>query len=231
MSNFASRTRKILCIARNYVDHAKELGNKTPSQPFYFLKPPSAILEPGQGPILRPQGVKLHYELELAVILNKELKNLDFDSFTEEQAIDAIEGYTLALDLTARNVQDEAKKKGMPWTIAKGFDTFLPVGPFIPKSEVPDPHNVFLQLKINGQTRQADSTSLMIFRIPQILANISAVMTLQDGDMVLTGTPKGVGEIVPGDVLEAELQVDGKVISSMKFTVDEKPGPYTYRET
>lgn len=229
--SFASRTRKVLCVARNYVDHAKELGNKTPSQPFYFLKPPSSILEPGQGPILRPQGVKLHYELELAVVLNKTLKNVDPATFSDAQALEAIEGYTLALDLTARNVQDEAKKKGMPWSIAKGFDTFLPIGPFIPKSEIPDAHNVFLQLKINDKVRQADSTSLMIFRIPQLLATMSDVMTLEAGDVILTGTPKGVGEIVPGDVLEAELRVDDKLVSSMKYTVDEKPGPYVYRET
>lgn len=231
--SYASKVRKIMCIGRNYADHVKELGNKAPSQPFFFLKPPSSILLPNQGPILRPRGVKLHYELELALIVGKRLQNLDPASFGTKEAIDAIDGYALALDLTARNVQDEAKKKGLPWSIAKGFDTFLPLSGFIPKSSVPDPHDAFLKLTINGETRQADSTNLMIFKIPQILSTISSIMTLEPGDVVLTGTPKGVGSIEPGDVLKGELQVEGKTIpeSVMEFTVEEKPGPYVFKET
>jgi acylpyruvate hydrolase len=230
---YIQRARKVLCIGRNYADHIKELNNKAPAQPFYFLKPTSSILTAGQGPILRPRGVILHYELELAVILGKKLQNLDPSKFGEKEAVDAIDGYALALDLTARNVQDEAKKKGLPWSIGKGFDTFLPISGFIPKSKIADPHNAFLRLDVNGETRQADSTNLMIFRIPQILSSMSSVMTLEPGDIILTGTPKGVGSIVPGDKIRGELSVDGVILpeATLDFDVAEKPGPYEYKET
>lgn len=222
-----------MCIGRNYADHAAELGNLPPAQPFFFLKPPSSILFPGQGPILRPVGTKLHYELELALVLGKKLQNLDPSKFGEKEAIDAIEGYALALDLTARNVQDEAKKKGLPWSICKGFDTFLPISPLVNKSKILDPHKAFLELKVNGKVRQSDSTSLMIFRIPEILASVSSVMTLEPGDIILTGTPKGVGEIVVGDNIHGELSYDGKVIdeATLDFEVAEKPGFYSYKQT
>lgn len=230
---FASKAKKILCIGRNYADHITELGNKAPAQPFYFLKPSTSILLPGDGPILRPVGTKLHYELELAIVLGKKLQNLNPATFGEKEALDAIEGYALALDLTARNVQDEAKKKGLPWSICKGFDTFLPISPLVKKSDIPDPHNAFLELKVNGQVRQSDPTSLMIFRIPQILSSISSVMTLEAGDIILTGTPKGVGEIKPGDNIHGELSYGGKVIeeATLDFQVEDKPGYYEYKET
>src|ERR1700726_4126280 len=112
--------------------------------------------------------------------------------------------------MTARNAQNEAKKKGLPWTIAKGFDTFLPMSNIIPKSAIPDPHSVQLYLTVNGEPRQSDSTELMLFRIPRILSDISKVMTLEKGDVVLTGTPKGVGPVVPGDVMRAGIKVGGK---------------------
>jgi 2-keto-4-pentenoate hydratase/2-oxohepta-3-ene-1,7-dioic acid hydratase in catechol pathway len=140
-------------------------------------------------------------------------------------------GYCLSIDMTARNVQDEAKNKGLPWSIAKGFDTFLPISKFIPKSVIPDPHNVELSLTVNGETKQSDSTSLMIFRIPRQLSDISKVMTLETGDLVLTGTPKGVGPVSVGDVIMARLSVDGKEIETIEVEVQEKPGPYEFAET
>jgi 2-keto-4-pentenoate hydratase/2-oxohepta-3-ene-1,7-dioic acid hydratase in catechol pathway len=187
----------------------------------------------GEGPILRPNGVNLHHELELAVILKKKLQNLDPESFTEKDAIDAIEGYALSLDMTARNVQEEAKKKGLPWSICKGFDTFTALSPMIPKEKIPDPHNVFMELRINGKAIQSDSTNLMIFRIPRLLATISSVMTLEPGDIILTGTPKGVGPCKTGDRLVGEIKVNGEVIpeSQIDFEIADKPGPYTFKET
>lgn len=142
-------------------------------------------------------------------------------------------GYLLTIDMTARNVQDEAKKKGLPWTIAKGFDTFLPVSEEIAKSRIPDPHNVFLRLNVGSEQRQADSSSLMLYRIPRLMAEISRVMTLQEGDLVLTGTPKGVGQVYPGDVLKASLEVDGKVLEESKIDaeVQEREGRYAFSET
>lgn len=232
MYRYTQQARKVLCIGRNYVDHIKELNNKAPKQPFFFLKPTSSIVTEN-NPILVPQGTTVHYEMELALILGKELKNLDLASFNNQQALDAIDGYALALDLTARNVQDEAKKKGLPWSIGKGFDTFLPMSKYISKSQLSDPHNALIDCHVNGSTKQHDSTNLMIFQIPQILSTMSAVMTLEPGDIILTGTPKGVGPIVPGDKIGGSLSFNGKVIeeSKMKFNVEEKPGPYFYKET
>ncbi|ODV77862.1 uncharacterized protein CANTADRAFT_26881 [Suhomyces tanzawaensis NRRL Y-17324] len=227
--NYLSTARKILCIGRNYAAHIKELNNAKPQQPFFFLKPSSSILKPQQGPILTPKGVVVHYEVELAFTLNRELKNLP-STFTHEQALEAIEGYALTIDLTARNVQDEAKKKGLPWSIGKGFDTFLPVSNFIPKDKIKDPYNVELKLKVNGEVKQQDKTDLMIFPIHKILSHMSSIMTLEKGDLILTGTPKGVGQIQPGDRVEAFLSVDGQEIERIEADVAEKDGPYEYKE-
>ena len=135
--------------------------------------------------------------------------------------------------MTARNTQDEAKRKGLPWSIAKGFDTFLPMSRFLNKMQIPDPHDVELFLSVNGQVKQNDSTGLMLFRIPRLLQEISRVMTLQKGDLVLTGTPKGVGSVEVGDMMRAGLRVGGKVLEHAKIevAVEEKPGPYEYTET
>ena len=135
--------------------------------------------------------------------------------------------------MTARNVQDEAKKKGLPWTIAKGFDTFMPISNVIPKARIPNPQNVKLWLSINDEMRQDDSTELMLFRIPRQLSDISKVMTLEEGDIVLTGTPKGVGPVSTGDSLKAGLSVDGREIeeASINLVVKDREGPYAFNET
>ncbi|GMG36505.1 unnamed protein product [Ambrosiozyma monospora] len=240
MSNpfgYVKQAGKILCIGRNYLAHIQELNNAKPITPFFFLKPSSSILLPNQGPILIPQGVKVHHEVELACIVGKTLQNLDPVKFGPEEALDSISGYALGIDLTARNVQNEAKAKGLPWSIAKGFDTFLPLSAEIPKQKITDPYNVELNLKINGQQRQKDLTNLMIFPIHKFLSKMSSIMTLQPGDIILTGTPKGVGPVVPGDVVEAWVSTagdgEGKVLeeSYMKFNAEEKPGPYFFTET
>jgi 2-keto-4-pentenoate hydratase/2-oxohepta-3-ene-1,7-dioic acid hydratase in catechol pathway len=142
-------------------------------------------------------------------------------------------GYALGIDMTARNAQNEAKKKGLPWDIAKGFDTFLPVSEIIAKAAIPDPHNVELYLTVNNEHRQADSTELMLFRIPRILSDISKVMTLEKGDIVLTGTPKGVGPVVPGDIMRAGLKVGGKELPEAKIEVEvqESTSTYEFKET
>lgn len=204
--------------------------------------------------MLRPRGTNLHYEVELGLVMGKSVKDLDPED--NKGAMDAIKsalfplqsfpitpkimvetniepGYLLTIDMTARNVQDEAKKKGLPWTIAKGFDTFLPVSEEIAKSRIPDPHNAFLRLSVGSQLRQADSSGLMLYRIPRLMAEISRVMTLQEGDLVLTGTPKGVGQVHPGDVMRGSLEVDGKELEESKIDVgvEEREGRYVYSET
>ena len=135
--------------------------------------------------------------------------------------------------MTARNVQDEAKKKGLPWSIAKGFDTFMPISNFIAKSRISDPHNLSLWLTVNNEVKQSDNTELMLFRIPRQLSDISRVMTLEKGDIVLTGTPKGVGPVKTGDVMKAGLKIDGKDIeeANIEVPVVDREGPYEFKET
>ncbi|OBA19633.1 hypothetical protein METBIDRAFT_46041 [Metschnikowia bicuspidata var. bicuspidata NRRL YB-4993] len=227
---YIENARKILCIGRNYAAHIKELNNTTPQQPFFFLKPSSSILKPNSGPFLVPRGTIVHHEVELAVILGKDLRNLTED-FSPEDALEAIDGYALSIDMTARNVQDEAKKKGLPWSIGKGFDTFLPLSEFIPKENIPDPYNVRLDLKVNGKTKQDDMASLMIFPIHKILSHMSSIMTLEKGDLILTGTPKGVGPVKPGDHISASLHVGPEKIASIEVEAREKDGPYYFKET
>ena len=135
--------------------------------------------------------------------------------------------------MTARNAQNEAKKKGLPWDIAKGFDTFLPMSDVIPKSTIPDPHDVEIFLKVNDVTKQDASTNLMLFQLPRLLSDISKVMTLEAGDIVLTGTPAGVGPVVPGDVMTAGLRVAGKEVqeAAISVGVEESASSYEFAET
>ena len=187
------------------------------------------MLLPGEGPVLRPAGVTMHFEIELAVVMGKTVRDLrDGDDW-----LSAIESYLLAIDMTARNVQDEAKRKGLPWDIAKGFDTFLPLSGPISKSIITDPHNVDIWLKVNGEPRQDDSTELMLFRINRQLADISKAMTLEKGDIVLTGTPKGVGAVTTGDVLSAGMRVGGKDVdeAKMEVRIEDSKSSYQYTET
>lgn len=199
--------------------------------------------------MIQPKGVNLHYEVELALIIGKQVK--DLDASDEKGALDAIEsekfsepthvlqlltlslGYALSIDMTARNIQNEAKKKGLPWDISKGFDTFLPMSKTIAKALIPDPHKIELYLTVNDEVRQNDSTELMLFKIPRVLSDISKVMTLEPGDIVITGTPKGVGPVVPGDIMRAGIRIDGKELEDAKIEVgvEESKGSYVFAET
>lgn len=135
--------------------------------------------------------------------------------------------------MTARNIQNEAKKKGLPWSIAKGFDTFLPISNLIEKSAIPNPHSVDIYLTVNDKVQQSDSTELMLFQIPRMLSDISKVFTLEKGDIILTGTPKGVGPVVPGDVMRAGIKINGKELeeSKIEVAVEESTSSYEYAET
>lgn len=214
-------------------DHIKELNNQRPSTPFFFLKPPSSLLPPNSGPILRPSGVTLHYEVELALLIGKPLSNLAADD--EKGAFEAISHYLLAIDMTGRNVQDDAKKKGLPWSIAKGFDTFCPISEpvsrlTLSKEKLQEVYDVELWLDVNGKNRQKDKCELMLFKIPRILSEISGVMALEPGDLVLTGTPKGVGAVTSGDLLEAGIRIGGKEVqeAAMKVDVQDRRGGFAF---
>ncbi|KAF9935678.1 hypothetical protein BGZ67_003173 [Mortierella alpina] len=215
--NFISVGRKIVAIGRNYSEHAKELGNAVPTAPFFFLKPTSSYITNGQS-IEVPEGCEVHHELELAVVIGKDGRNI-----RAQDANSYISGYALALDMTARNLQQQAKEKGMPWSAAKGYDTFTPIGEFIPKDQIVDHDNVDLLLQVDGVTKQQGNTRDMIFSIPTLIENVSAIMTLQEGDVILSGTPKGVGRVLPGETITCELAAGGKILSQLRFPVINRP--------
>ncbi|MBN2600087.1 MAG: fumarylacetoacetate hydrolase family protein [Candidatus Thermoplasmatota archaeon] len=191
---------KIICLARTYKDHAREMNAVVTEDPLLFLKPTSTVIF-NHGTIVIPKRSQcLHHEVELGVIIGKKGKNIK-----EKDAMSHVLGYLVALDITARDIQAEAKKNGWPWAIAKGFDTFAPLSDAVKKEKVPDPLNLTLSLKINGVVRQHANTSQMIYSLERIISFISQVMTLEPGDLILTGTPEGVGEIKEADLLEAQL--------------------------
>jgi len=195
------RPTKILCLGRNYRAHAAELNNTVPEAPMYFAKVPSSLL-PHQGHIRIPAGVgRVDHELELALVIGKRGANIP-----ESKAMEHVAGYTIANDITAREMQREEQKKGKPWTLAKGMDTFCPLGPWlVPAGSVADPHNLTLELKVDGEVRQKGSTADMVYGIPELIAYISRYMTLEPGDLLLTGTPEGVGPIQPGNRIEGSI--------------------------
>ncbi|MBP1661835.1 MAG: acylpyruvase [Thermoplasmatales archaeon] len=191
---------KIICLARTYKEHAREMNAVVTEDPLLFLKPSTSIIY-NHGTIIIPRRSQcLHHEVEMGVILGKKGKNI-----REENAMDHVLGYLVALDITARDIQSVAKKNGWPWAIAKGFDTFAPISDAVGKTKVPYPLNLDLSLTINGVVKQHANTNEMIYSLERIISFISEVMTLEKGDLILTGTPEGVGEIQEGDVLEAHL--------------------------
>jgi len=185
---------KILCIGRNYVDHIKELGNEAPSAPIIFMKPSTAIISSGESVVIPAYSSDCHYEAELAVLIGAEGKDI-----AEADALAHVAGYGVAIDMTLRDVQDNLKKKGLPWEIAKGFDTSCPLSDFVPADKVADPQNLTICLALNGEQRQNGSTGLMINSVARIISYLSGIFTLEEGDMILTGTPAGVGRVVAGD--------------------------------
>ena len=195
------RPSKIICLLRNYKAHARELGHAAPERPRFFLKPPSALL-PNRGTVLIPKGVEnLHHEVELAVIIAKHGRFIEM-----ERAAEYIEAYTVMLDITARDVQAKAKSKGLPWTEAKGYDTFAPVGPRAYAADEYDWHDKRIWLSVNGEMRQDGSTALMLFGVERIIHDISLIMSLEPGDIIMTGTPAGVGPLEDGDRVEAGIE-------------------------
>ncbi len=185
---------KILCVGRNYAAHAKEMGSDAPTEPLLFLKPPSALLDPGGVIVLPLESARVEHEAELGVVIARRARNI-----RKEDALAHVFGYTCVNDVTARDLQ----KKDVQWTRAKGFDSFCPVGPWI-ETEL-DPSALRVQCRVNGELRQDGNTSNMIFDVPTLIAYASRMMTLEPGDLIVTGTPEGVGPLVGGDRLEIEV--------------------------
>ncbi|KAG9318916.1 hypothetical protein JVU11DRAFT_1028 [Chiua virens] len=241
-AQFVRQGKKIVAIGRNYSEHIKELGNTRPKEPFFFLKPTTSYLTSG-GNFEIPAGVIAHHEVELGLVIGKGGRDISPDA-----AESHIAGYALAVDMTARNMQEEVKKKGLPWSAAKGFDTFTPIGKFIPKSSILDPHDLRLALKINGAVKQDGTTGDMISRIPRLVEHISSIMTLEvrrhihhvdraDHDLTTRRAisfspvpPSGVGPVTPGDKVECTLaESSGNILDQLTFTAVSRNGGYLFK--
>ncbi|MGD8394175.1 MAG: fumarylacetoacetate hydrolase family protein [Candidatus Eiseniibacteriota bacterium] len=190
----------IVAVGRNYDAHAREMGAAPSARPLLFLKPASALVTDG-GTVRRPVFSQLlHHELELVVAIGHGGGAID-----AADALAHVLGYAVGLDMTLRDVQDEAKRRGHPWAVAKGFDTAAPVSALVPADRIHDPSRLELELLVNGERRQHGWTRDMILDVPHLIAYISSIFRLERGDLIFTGTPEGVGPVAPGDRLEARL--------------------------
>jgi 2-keto-4-pentenoate hydratase/2-oxohepta-3-ene-1,7-dioic acid hydratase in catechol pathway len=189
------RPSKIVCVGRNYVAHAAEMGNEVPSEPLLFLKPPSAVVQVGE-PVVLPSGVgRVDYEGEIGVVIGRKASHV-----SEEDAWEYVDGIVPVNDVTARDLQ----RADSQWSRAKGFDTFCPVGEIVPIADV-DVHELAVVSRVNGGERQRAEVSDMVFSIPFLISYVSRIMTLEPGDLLATGTPEGVGPLAAGDVVEIEI--------------------------
>jgi 2-keto-4-pentenoate hydratase/2-oxohepta-3-ene-1,7-dioic acid hydratase in catechol pathway len=196
---------KIICIGRNYVEHAREHDAEVPKVPLLFMKPPSSITNPGDAIILPPQSQQVEHEAELVVVIGKRARNIPV-----EQAQDIVFGYTVGNDVTARDLQ----RSDGQWTRAKGFDTFCPFGPWVDTEF--DPSDAVISCRVSGQPRQMASTRDMVFNVNMLIAFISSVMTLEPGDLIFTGTPAGVSPLKEGDEVVVEIEGLGKLSNPVR---------------
>jgi 2-keto-4-pentenoate hydratase/2-oxohepta-3-ene-1,7-dioic acid hydratase in catechol pathway len=188
------RPSKIVCIGRNYAAHARELGHDIPEEPLLFLKAPSALIGPGAVVKLPPESSRVEHEAELAVVIGRRAK-----SVSKADALSHVYGYSCACDVTARDLQ----RKDVQFTRSKSFDTFCPIGPWIETQLEPGEQRV--RCRVDGQTRQDGETSLMLFDVPTLISYVSRMMVLEPGDVILTGTPEGVGPLTSGNALEVDI--------------------------
>ena len=197
---------KIVCVARNYAAHIRELGNEVPERPVFFMKPASSVIGAGERIIIPAYSQDCQHEVELAILIGRTCKGI-----AAVEAMSAIAGYGVAIDLTLRDVQNELKNKGLPWEIAKAFDTACPLSDFVAADIVRDPQNLAIGLQVNGEVRQEASTALMLRPIPELIAAIAAIFTLEAGDVILTGTPSGVSRLCSGDHVTATISEVGSL--------------------
>ncbi len=192
---------KIICIGRNYIEHAKELNNPIPEKPMFFMKPDSAVVN-NNDPVYYPEHTNdLHYEVEIVIKIKKKGKFI-----SEKFASSYYDEIGIGIDFTARDLQNECKKKGLPWEIAKGFDQSAPISKFINKAELPKSNNITFSLNINDTEKQNGDTANMIFSFDKIISYVSKFITLKPGDLIFTGTPEGVGPTFIGDHFVATIE-------------------------
>jgi 2-keto-4-pentenoate hydratase/2-oxohepta-3-ene-1,7-dioic acid hydratase in catechol pathway len=196
---------KIVAVGKNYADHADEMGSEVPANPIIFMKPPTSVIGPLATIRLPTQSEEVHHEAELAVVIGKVTRNVRIEDVGPH-----ILGYTAANDVTARDLQ----RSDGQWTRAKGFDTFCPLGPAI-DTELDPTEGLSVIARVNGDLRQAGSTADMVFGVGELVSFVSSVMTLLPGDVLLTGTPSGVGPIIPGDRVEVEIEGIGVLVNSV----------------
>ncbi len=202
---------KVLCVGQNYARHAAEMNAPVPQAPIIFLKPPTAIIRPPQSVQIPPMTSEVHHEVELVAMIGRQAKNIPVES-----SLDHVAAYAVGLDMTARDLQLGAKKKGDPWSVAKGFDTFAPLGELITASEVGDPQEISMSLTVNGMIRQDGHTKDMIFSVAYLISYCSKIFTLERGDLLFTGTPEGVSQVHQGDRLLAT----SNQLPSLEVTID-----------
>ncbi|HEV2131360.1 MAG TPA: fumarylacetoacetate hydrolase family protein [Longimicrobiaceae bacterium] len=195
------RPSKIVCVGRNYLEHARELGNEVPERPLIFLKPPSSLIGDGDAIVLPPESSRVEHEAEIAVVIGRRGRGISL-----EGALEYVAGYAALNDVTARDLQ----KADGQWTRAKGFDTFCPLGAVAPAAGI-DPQELEVLCRVNGEIRQQGRAADMAFDIPTLIAYISSIMTLEPGDVIATGTPAGVGPLRAGDVVEVEVPGTGTI--------------------
>jgi 2-keto-4-pentenoate hydratase/2-oxohepta-3-ene-1,7-dioic acid hydratase in catechol pathway len=205
------RPTKIVCVGWNYRSHIKELKSKLPEEPTIFFKPVSCLIGDGDE-IVIPRGVtNVQHEVELALIYGKECKHV-----SEADAMDHISHVAVFNDVSARDMQWKARDEGNTWDLAKGMDTFGPMSEPVPKEKAGDLQNLDLELTVNGEVRQKGNTANMIFTLPWLVAYVSRYITMCEGDILITGTPEGVSEIKPGDVVVATIQNIGTLTNTVR---------------
>lgn len=201
---------KIVCVGQNYAKHIKEMASRLPDAPVLFLKPSTAIIHENTPITLPEYSVEVHHEIELALLVTKLASHVPASDW-----MNYIGGAGIALDLTLRDIQRNAKERGLPWSVSKGFDGSCPLSHFVPLNDITDIQNLQIKLEVNGEIRQDGSTSEMIYKVDHLFSFISGIFTLEPGDIILTGTPAGVSKLNHGDQLDAKIEQ----IGSMRFNV------------
>ncbi len=203
--------RRVWCVGRNYAEHVREMGNDLREPPFFFAKPADAVVGGNEMLPFPPQTSDFHHEIELVVAIGR-----DGVDITVEGALEHVFGYAAGLDMTRRDLQAAAKKAGKPWDMAKGFDHSAPIGLIAPSRDIGHPGSGAITLKVNGNDRQRGDLADQIWSVPEIISNLSSLVELKAGDLIMTGTPAGVGPVQKGDVLEGEIAGVGAVRTAIR---------------
>ncbi len=210
MANCNSNNPRVFCIGRNYAEHVRELSNVIPIKPVVFIKPATCLVKPGERIHFPKHGKMLHHEVEIVVKIGREGR-----ATKEEEALSFISAFTVGLDLTLRDVQEDLKKKGLPWEIAKAFEQSAPIGEFVPYDQSLDLKHISFGCKVNGIERQRGNTGEMIFSFERLLVELSKIWVLRPGDLIYTGTLSGVGPLRIGDTIE----IEGDSIGSFSWSI------------